>query len=431
MARTTQVDGQNGTNSGDVGFVDSFEEALLVPHLHVTLPHNTSLTAIEETLADACCGLLLGDRPAVFVDKKHHVAVIPIPPERIERVLYKSYIIHKPSGARYQCSFSQGAQKILAQKRISISLPGAKFAWLKAQSQIRDRLYSYEPLIRVNWQQCTGAELCKIHLHYSSEDDSTLSEVEALRSWILEEADKVLVRSFPLYVPPRNRYPLSSDSKFREIAYHHRVSLWTRTMKDSPIGNEWCTFATDDHEQMEATLAAYREFGMNTKWGAKSSASSPSQSPPAASSPSPISRATSGPSSPVSTSPVPERTLLTQRASSDISSQRSPAMAAVDSYSTPPGLTFGAAKTAPVPTTFERPTEIPSLYDPTANPWDRFLCLPTDMFAAATPAASYASSYTAPDFNLLFQAPPPSDLFGFFPDDAARHYNSLTDSYSG
>jgi hypothetical protein len=417
-----------GVNSNGVAFVDTFQEALTVPHLHVTLPHNTPLNSIEETLADACCGLLLGDRPPVFVDRKHHVAVIPIPAERIERVLYKSYIIHKPTGSRYQCSFSEGTSKAVAQKRISIELPGAKFAWLKAQSHIRDRLYSYEPLIRVNWQQCTGAEMCKIHLHYSSEDESTLHEVESLRSWIVAEADKVIIRSFPLYVPPRNRYPLSSDAKFREIAYHHHVSLWTRTMKDSPIGNEWCTFATDDAEQMEATLASYREYGMNTKWGAKSSASSPSQSPPESVASSPIAGGLAQRSLPVSSLPAAaERTSTPHPVNSDLSMIRSPAMMALESPALPPGLNLGAIQSTP---SFDRTPYMPSLYDASSNAWDRFL-MPTDLFAAGTPAASYASSYTAPDFNLLFQSTHVPDLFASLPEEASRHYNALTDSYSG
>jgi len=268
------------TTTGSGGYVDTFEEAVKVPHLEVTLPHNSSLNGIESTLAEACCGLLLGEKPSVFLDRKNYVAVIPVPSDRIERVLYKSYILHKTSGARYPCKFRVGEANSSTQRKVTIELPGAKFAWLKAQAHIRDRLYSYEPLIRVNWQQCTGAETCKIHLHYSSEAESLLTELGALEEWIETESNKVVVRSFPLYVPPRNRFGLSSDGKFREIAYTNGVSLWTRTMKDSPLGNEWCTLATDDPEAMEATLQAYIEFGQTTKWGAKSNASSPSQSPP-------------------------------------------------------------------------------------------------------------------------------------------------------
>ena len=281
------MNGNTNTTTG-VGHIDTFQEALKVPHLEVTLPHNTVMNGVEETLAEACCGLLLGERPSVFVDRKSNVAVIPVPGDRIERVLYKSYILHKATGARYPCAFRMGAAGSAVQKKITIELPGAKFAWLKAQSHIRERLYSYEPLIRVNWQQCTGAEVCKIHLHYSSDAEPLLDELQALREWIEDEAQKVVVRSFPLYVPPRNRFGLSSDPKFREIAYTHGVSLWTRTMKDSPLGNEWCTLATDDALQMEATLVAYVEYGQSTKWGAKSSSSSPSQSPPESTNPSPI-----------------------------------------------------------------------------------------------------------------------------------------------
>jgi len=426
-------------------FVDTFQEALRVPHLQVTLPHNTTMNSIEETLADACCGLLLGERPKVFVDKKHYVAVIPIPPERVERVLYKSYILHKPSGARYQCSFREGNVSVPEQKRISIDLPGAKFAWLKAQSHIRDRLYSYEPLIRVNWQQCTGAEKCKIHLHYSSSDESILREAEALRDWILDEAAKVIVRSFPLYVPPRNRYGLSSDAKFREIAYNHCVSLWTRTMKDSPIGSEWCTLATDDMEQMDATLEAYKEYGMSTKWGSKTS---PSTSPPASLNPSPTRRATRVSSSPPDR--IAERIPLATRSASDV---QHPAAASgattTDTLSLPPGLNFAPAVESPstfpaCPTITIAPNTTPLFFD-SYNPFGRRPSTytlwgeelpPIDI--AFPPAAVSPASFASADngaacwtqlMSTTFSSSSYSQLL-MEPEEAHRIL-SLTDSNSG
>lgn len=282
----------SSTNSSptSISHIDTIDQARRVPHLEVSLPHNSTSSAtagasIDRILSDACSGLFLGERPPVFVDESHNIAVIPVPADRVERVCYKSYILDKRTNTRYPFTFHVPQLTQQSQQRLTIELEGAKFAWLKAQVHIRDRLYSYEPLIRVNWQPCTGAATCKIHFHYSSDSENILNELDALRTWLNQQADLVYVENLPIYVPPRNRFGLSSDQRFREIAYNHGVSLWTRTMKDSPLGPEWCTLATDNYEQMVATLNAYREYGATTKWGAKplsttnSSATSPLASP--------------------------------------------------------------------------------------------------------------------------------------------------------
>ena len=237
----------------------SVDEMKLHPHFEVTLTARTNMDTIIDTLLEACSGLFPGERPTILLDRRHCCALISVSEHQVERLQYKSWIEHRPTGNRYTCRFREGTLGI-PQKRVSVPLLGAKFAFLKSQQHVRDHLKKSEPLIRANWQQCTGAEYCYVHLHYSSEEPALLAAVEELRVFLESEAEKVLLESLPLHVPPCDRFALSIDKGFREVAYEHNVSPWTRTQRDSPLGPEWCTFATDTVEKMSATIEAYKAF---------------------------------------------------------------------------------------------------------------------------------------------------------------------------
>lgn len=250
------------------------------PHFEVTLTARTDLETIADVLLEACSGLFPGERPTIMVDRRNILALISVSEHQVERLQYKSWIEHRPSGMRYPCRFLEGTLGV-PQKRVSVKLLGAKFAFLKSQQHVRDHLKKSEPLIRANWQQCTGAEYCYVHLHYSSEDSDLLAAVEELREFLETEASQVLLESLPLHVPPCDRFSLSVDNGFRKVAYDHNVSPWTRTQRDSPLGPEWCTFATDTAEKMAATIEAYKEFAranpqFNLKVLGDSSKASPS-----------------------------------------------------------------------------------------------------------------------------------------------------------
>lgn len=242
----------------------ALDEMQAQPHFEVTLTTRTNMETITDTLLEACSGLFPGERPTILVDSRQCLALISVSEHQVERLQYKSWIEHRPTSTRYPCRFCEGTLGV-PQKRASVKLLGAKFAFLKSQQHVRDHLKKCEPLIRANWQQCTGAEFCFVHLHYSSEEPALLEAVDELRNFLEEEASHVLLESLPLHVPPCDRYALSIDNGFRAVAYDHNVSPWTRTQRDSPLGPEWCTFATDTAEKMSATIEAYKEFARSNR----------------------------------------------------------------------------------------------------------------------------------------------------------------------
>lgn len=257
MHRTKQETTNNGQAAADV---KALAELRTQAHLEVTLPYSNQYESLVETLYEAISGLFPGERPTIVVDKKHNKALIAVPELQIERLQYKSFIIHKPTSRRYPCRFCEGTNSGVSQRRVTVTMPGAKFAFLKSQQHVRDRLKRAEPLIRASWQPCTGAQMCYVRLHYSSDEPELLEAVEEMRLFLEAEAAKILLACIPLNVPPCERFDLSNDPEFRKVSYDHNVSLWTRTQRDSPLGPDWCTFATDDPDKMNATIQAYIDF---------------------------------------------------------------------------------------------------------------------------------------------------------------------------
>lgn len=231
-----------------------------MPHLRLALSGSMD-DQVVDMLTLVCRSLLGRPDSEVLVDDRTNVITIPVMPERVERVRYKTYLRHNETGNRYPCMFASGStlgqcddESILT---LTMTLPGAKFVWLKSQARINDHIRALERFISVEWHTITGAAHCKIHMHYSSTVAGMGAVAEGLAKSLREEADLLYVCTFPIHVSPRQRAKLGTNAEFRNVAYSRGVSLWTRTLRSAPVGNEWCTLATDDVTQLNAACYDY------------------------------------------------------------------------------------------------------------------------------------------------------------------------------